>query len=65
MKCNDAICILLGCSAPVIPRKMDDEDGGGFNVIGRAYVYGKMDGEAVMALTKDQLAQQTREFRLI
>jgi len=40
---GDVICVLLGCRIPVILR----EKNGKWELIGEAYVYGYMDGEAV------------------
>jgi hypothetical protein len=63
---NDVICILFGCSVPCIHRKYPHEEGGSyFELIGEAYIYGKMDGEAVTALSDDDLQEKTMEFRLM
>jgi len=49
----DTVCILVGCSVPVVLRKVTDdtsrinEDEEIFELIGEAYIHGKMDGEAV------------------
>jgi hypothetical protein len=42
---GDYICILFGCSVPVILRK--SEDGKSYLFVGEAYIHGMMDGEAV------------------
>jgi hypothetical protein len=64
-KAGDIICILFGCSVPCILRERRHEAGGSyFEFIGEAYIYGKMDGEA-MALTDEELDKQTKEFRLM
>jgi hypothetical protein len=42
---GDKVCILYGCSVPVILRKK----GRFYEYIGEAYIYGKMDGEAIVA----------------
>ncbi|CAG1996140.1 unnamed protein product [Fusarium graminearum] len=42
---GDFICILFGCSVPVVLREVPDK--GHMVLIGEAYVHGKMDGEAV------------------
>lgn len=46
---QDYICILFGCSVPVILRKLQAEAEGGpfYTFVGEAYVHGMMDGEAV------------------
>jgi hypothetical protein len=41
---GDSVCILFGCSVPVILRKINSSE---FELVGEAYVYGKMEGEAV------------------
>ncbi|KAM5511694.1 ankyrin and het domain protein [Fusarium oxysporum f. sp. phaseoli] len=43
-KDGDFICILYGCSVPVVLRKTQE---GQMILIGEAYVHGKMDGEAM------------------
>jgi hypothetical protein len=61
---GDFICILFGCSVPCILRTHPQEDGA-FEFIGEAFIYGKMDGEAVATLTEEELVTQTKEFRLM
>jgi hypothetical protein len=46
---GDIICILMGCSLPVILRP-NDKDDQKFWVIGEAYIYGISDGEAMKGL---------------
>jgi hypothetical protein len=61
---GDLICILYGCSVPVILRdKAPDSPGDRkwFEVIGEAYVHGKMDGEAI-ADNKDGLTMGKEEY---
>ncbi|MCJ1259517.1 hypothetical protein MMC24_007355 [Lignoscripta atroalba] len=41
---DDMVCVLFGCSVPVILRKRDD---GGFQLIGESYIHGMMDGAAM------------------
>jgi hypothetical protein len=43
---GDLICILFGCSVPVILRKMESQDDPFYFFIGEAYIHGMMDGEA-------------------
>lgn len=47
---HDKICILRGCSVPVIIRA---REGGGYYVVGDAYVEGIMKGEAMIGLQED------------
>ncbi|PMD63606.1 uncharacterized protein K444DRAFT_556346, partial [Hyaloscypha bicolor E] len=42
---NDIICILFGCSVPVVLRKVEKEDR--HIVVGECYVNGMMDGESL------------------
>ena len=44
-KAGDFICILYGCSVPVVVREEKD---GHVRLIGESYVHGMMDGEAVV-----------------
>jgi hypothetical protein len=43
---GDLICVLFGCSVPVILRKMENQDDPFYYFIGKAYIHGMMDGEA-------------------
>lgn len=49
-KRDDIICILFGCSVPVVLRKVKDSEN--YEFIGECYVNGMMDGEAVRAQRK-------------
>jgi hypothetical protein len=47
---GDLICILFGCTVPVVLRRCEDEKGAAyFQLVGESYVHGIMDGEAVAA----------------
>jgi hypothetical protein len=46
---EDLVCILLGCSVPVILRRMSEDK---YSLIGEAYVHGKMQGEAMSDRSK-------------
>ncbi|KAN0077632.1 Heterokaryon incompatibility protein (HET) domain containing protein [Elaphomyces granulatus] len=59
---DDIVCVLFGCSVPVVLRKRDEKDGGGYLFIEEAYIHGKMDGQAINA---EDLREQTIEFKLI
>jgi hypothetical protein len=60
-KPGDVICILFGCSVPCILREHQDKEVGNyFEFIGEAFIYGKMDGEAVT----EEALEKTKEFRL-
>ncbi len=56
---GDKVCVLFGCSTPVILRPLA---GNGYEFIGECYVHGIMEGEAIAMLEKETLAKQ--EFAL-
>ena len=64
---GDCICILFGCSVPVVLREArhiptsDKDKGTHFEFVGECYVDGMMDGEAVEAVTAKEY--QTFELR--
>ncbi|PVH76559.1 hypothetical protein DL98DRAFT_641110 [Cadophora sp. DSE1049] len=51
---GDTVCILYGCSVPVILRKVDDDEGVYYELVGECFLYGMMDGEALRCLTKPE-----------
>jgi hypothetical protein len=58
---GDFICILYGCSVPVVMR----ESGSGpyMTLIGEAYVHGKMDGEALEDFEEKRTWEQNGEVK--
>ncbi|OJJ75593.1 hypothetical protein ASPBRDRAFT_37887 [Aspergillus brasiliensis CBS 101740] len=56
---GDLICVLFGCSVPVILRKQDDH----YIFIGESYVHGIMDGEAIEQMKEGSLVEE--EFTLL
>ena len=55
---GDAICVLVGCSVPVVLRKVDssrDEDGGSWTLIGECYIDGLMEGEFMEKVRRKSL----------
>jgi Heterokaryon incompatibility protein (HET) len=56
---TDKVCVLFGCSTPVILRSLDE---GGYQFIGECYVHGIMEGEAMKMLEKEECIKQ--EFAL-
>lgn len=60
---GDFICILLGCSVPVILREHQYR-AGCHELIGEAYVYGMMDGEALARRKQKELEQVCEDFEL-
>ncbi len=60
-KRQDLICILHGCSVPVVLRPQDDHVGRAcYQFIGECYVHGMMDGEAL-----ELEGQERQEFELV
>jgi hypothetical protein len=63
---DDRICILFGCSVPCILRPCTCNNGAEYwEFIGEAYVYGRMDGEAITLLSVEELRDKTTEFVII
>jgi hypothetical protein len=44
---GDHICIIFGCSVPVILREIRFQGEVYFKLVGEAYIHGMMDGEAL------------------
>ena len=65
-KIGDIICVLLGCSVPVVLREHVMGQEKYYQFIGEAYVYGMMDGEALPSDVRDQkgLEDIAEEFQL-
>ena len=73
---GDLVCILFGCSVPVILRFVQEpvpnvdlpDARSGFRpyykFIGECYAYGKMDGEAIAALSYYDLMAKTKMFNI-
>jgi hypothetical protein len=62
---DDLICIVYGCSVPVVLRKcsVDQENGKcSYVLIGECYIHGMMDGEAFRIL--QELKIEKKEFEL-
>jgi hypothetical protein len=65
-KIGDQICILYGCSVPVVLRKLPRFiDEFGWQLIGDAYVHGIMDGEAVSSSPSKMLQTREAEFKIL
>lgn len=58
---GDLVCILYGCSVPVLLRRHGE--GGDYTFIGECYVHGMMDGEAITL--KEQQELLTEHFQLV
>ena len=60
---GDLVCILFGCSVPVLLRRRPDSDGGVYTFLGECYVHGMMDGEAIML--RDWQDMPKKHFQLV
>lgn len=60
---GDLVCILYGCSVPVLLRPIGGERQ--YGLIGECYIHGKMDGEATMRLNEDSPTQVKTVFDII
>ena len=66
---GDVVCILDGCSVPVVLRQTEKKElsreyqAKAWDVIGESYIHGMMDGEAMRL--KDAHRVGSREFRLV
>jgi hypothetical protein len=58
---GDIICILFGCSVPVILRPVENRQ---HILIGECYFHGMMEGEAISRRSKESLNCQTQNFIL-
>jgi hypothetical protein len=62
---GDHICILYGCSVPVVLRKHQaSEDSNYWQLVGDAYVHGIMDGEAIKQTSEEELRRKEKIFEL-
>jgi hypothetical protein len=62
---GDRICILYGCSVPVVLRKHEISDKECYwKLIGDAYVHGVMDGEAIRGVSDKILRAMEMEFEI-
>jgi hypothetical protein len=61
---TDHVCILFGLSVPVVLREHDIDGRSCWELIGEAYVDGRMDGEALCSLSKEGIASRRVEFEI-
>ncbi|KAK6331354.1 hypothetical protein TWF730_004435 [Orbilia blumenaviensis] len=68
-KNDDLLCILYGCSVPVILRPkgkpLPGKNQQSYMVVGEAYVHGKMDGEAIDSLKAKKVFDAEQDFHLV
>ncbi|GCB17448.1 heterokaryon incompatibility protein 6, OR allele [Aspergillus awamori] len=56
---KDKVCILFGCSVPVILRPLGKDT---YELVGEAYVHGVMNGEVVINMEEEVLKRSTKIF---
>jgi hypothetical protein len=61
---GDLIWILLGCSVPVILRLDTSRKTKKYELLGEAYIYGMLNGDALGGRRTKQLEQDCIEFEL-
>ncbi|KAF2827164.1 hypothetical protein CC86DRAFT_445242 [Ophiobolus disseminans] len=61
---NDRLCVLYGCSVPVVLRKHFFGDKHCWELIGEAYINGVMDGEGISLLPPATLKAAELEFEI-
>jgi hypothetical protein len=61
---GDLICILLGCSVPVILRPMPSKMAKKYELMGEAYIYGMMNGDALGGRKQNKLEVECDEFEI-
>jgi hypothetical protein len=61
---GDLICILFGCSVPVILRERTKESESFFEFVGDAYIHGMMEGEAFVGKNADEVERWSERFEL-
>lgn len=59
LEVGDIVCVLFGCSVPVVLRKMN----GYYNFLRECYVHGILEGEVVGALEKGEVESQLFSIR--
>jgi hypothetical protein len=67
MASSDLVCILFGCSVPVILRptsKDSDSESVDVTLVGEAYVHDHMEGELFAGMSKDELRRRSSTFRI-
>ncbi len=69
VKSDDLICILFGCSVPVLLRPKTKGENPTYSFIGECYIHGMMDGEAIASKYGSKYPQypykEAAEFRLV
>jgi hypothetical protein len=61
---RDIVCVLFGCSVPVVLRQHGKRKAKYFSMIGECFVYGMMDGEAVSGNVWEAPYNNAKRFEL-
>jgi hypothetical protein len=62
---GDLVCILFGCSVPVVLRKVTGRRGNvSYHFVGECFVYEKMDGEALTSMDEMTIKATTVQFNI-
>ena len=61
---DDVVCVLFGCSVPVILRKVEDIYDK-YSLVGECFVYDRMDGEALASLDTASRDAATKDFYIV
>jgi hypothetical protein len=59
---GDIVCILFGCSVPVVLRYFETTRD--YKFIGECYVHGNMDGELLAGMDEENILKSTVEFNI-
>ncbi|PVH72374.1 HET-domain-containing protein [Cadophora sp. DSE1049] len=69
VKRDDLVCILFGCSVPVLLRPETKEENPTYSFVGECYIHGMMDGEAIASKYTSKHPQhpydEAEEFKLV
>ena len=61
---GDSICILFGCSVPVLLRRHEVEEGPYYQLIGEAYLHEMMDGQAFWRKSEEEIMKDSKIFMI-
>jgi Heterokaryon incompatibility protein (HET) len=62
---GDKLCILFGCSVPLVLREQYSQDNTyNWQLIGEAYIHGFMDGQGICSMTDESLNSSMVEFEI-
>jgi hypothetical protein len=61
---GDIVCVIFGCSVPVLLRKHTLNYVDYYQLIGEVYLHDMMDGQALFGKTEQEVRDETKEFKL-